>query len=70
MDGGERPVDADEAARLLDRVAGEVAVAPAPVERLVHAARRQRRRRDLLTVAGLVVLVVLVVLASFGALPR
>jgi hypothetical protein len=70
MDGDERLVDADEAARLLDRVADQVAVAPAPVERLVHAARRQRRRRDLLVTAELIVLVVLVVLASSGALPR
>jgi hypothetical protein len=38
-------VDRDDAARLLGRMAGEVPVAPAPVDRLVGAARRQRRRR-------------------------
>jgi len=35
----------DEAARLLDRVAGDVPVAPAPVRRVVDAGRRQRRRQ-------------------------
>ena len=40
----ERDVD-DEAARLLDRVAGDVPVAPAPVRRVVDAGRRQRRRQ-------------------------
>jgi type VI protein secretion system component VasF len=60
-------VDRDEdAARLLGRVAGEVPVAPAPVGRVVDAARRERRRR-LLTAAVVLLLVVLVLLALSGA---
>ena len=39
----ERDAD-DEAARLLDRVAGDVPVAAAPVRRVVDAGRRRRRR--------------------------
>jgi heme A synthase len=64
----ERDVD-EEAARLLDRVAGEVPVTPAPVGRLVDVARRQQRRRHLATLL-VVVLVLVVVLASLGALSR
>jgi hypothetical protein len=49
-------VDPDEeAARLLDRVAGQVPVAPPPLDLLVDAGRRRRRRR-LLTVATVVLL--------------
>jgi ferric-dicitrate binding protein FerR (iron transport regulator) len=57
----ERDVD-EEAARLLDRVAGEVPVAPAPVGRLLHAARRRRRRR-LLTAVAVVLAVAALLLA-------
>ena len=62
----DRDVD-EEAARLLDRVAGEVPVLPAPVSRLVDAARRQQRRRQLAALVA-VVLLVLAVLATLGAL--
>jgi len=63
-------VDGDEdAARLLSRVAGEVPVAPAPVGRVVDAARRQQRRR-LVTAAVLLLLAVLVLLVLSGALSR
>ena len=55
-------MDRDEAARLLGRMAGEVPVAPAPVDRLVDAARRQRRRQ-LWTAAVVVLLVVGALLA-------
>jgi hypothetical protein len=57
--------DDGEAARLLDRVAGEVLVPPAPVGRVVGAGRRQLRRR-LLTVATVAVLLLLVLLAFLG----
>jgi type VI protein secretion system component VasF len=63
-------VDRDEdAARLLDRMAGEVPVAPAPVGRVVDAARR-RRRRQLATATVVVLLAVLVLLALLGAFAR
>jgi hypothetical protein len=60
-----RPVDDDEAARLLGRVAGAVWVAPAPVHRLVDSARRARRRRRawLVLTAVLAVLLLLVLAA-------
>jgi hypothetical protein len=59
-----RPADVDrdeDAARLLDRVAGAVPVAPAPVGRVVDAARRQRRRQ--LMTAFVVLLLALLILA-------
>ena len=56
-------MDRDEdAARLLGRVAGEVPVAPAPVGRVLDAARR-RRRRQLLTAAVVLLLLALLTLA-------
>jgi hypothetical protein len=59
-------VDRDEdAARLLDRVAGEVPVAPAPVERVLDAARR-RRRRQLLTAAVVILLLALLTLRALA----
>ena len=54
----------EEAARLLDRLAGEVTVPPAPLTRMVDAARREQRRRHLLTIAVVGILVVLVLLAA------
>jgi ferric-dicitrate binding protein FerR (iron transport regulator) len=63
-------VDPDEeAARLLDRVADQVPVPPAPLDRLRDAGRRQRRRQ-LLTVAAVVLLALLVLLAATGAVAR
>jgi hypothetical protein len=63
-------VDPDEeAARLLDRVAGQVPVPPAPLDRLRDAGRRQRRRQ-LLTAAAVVLLIVVALLAATGALSR
>ena len=53
----------EEAARLLDRMAGEVPVAAAPVDRVVDAARRQRRRQ-LLTATAVVLFAVLVLLLA------
>jgi hypothetical protein len=54
------PVDGDDTARLLGRLAGEVPVAPAPVGRVVDAAR-QLRRRQLLIAAVLLLAVSLLV---------
>jgi hypothetical protein len=59
----------EEAARLLDRVADQVPVPPAPLDRLRDAGRRQRRRQ-LLMAAAVVLLTVLLLLAATGALSR
>jgi hypothetical protein len=59
----------EEAARLLDRIADLVRVAPAPLERVVDAGRR-RRRRLLLATAGAVLLTLVVLLAVAGAPTR
>ena len=53
----------DEAGRLLDRVAAEVPVPPAPVGRVLDTARR-RRRRQLATVAVVLLLVALLALRA------
>jgi hypothetical protein len=58
----ERDVD-EEAARLLDRVAGEVPVPPAPLAQLVGTAMRVRRRRQLVLVLAVVLLLVLALVA-------
>jgi hypothetical protein len=53
-------VDRDEdAARLLDRMADDVPVAPAPVGRVMDAARRRRRRQQLTAAAVLLLLALL-----------
>jgi hypothetical protein len=54
----ERDAD-EEAARLLDRVAGEVPVPPVPLAELVGTAVRARRRRQLLFVLAVVLLLIL-----------
>ena len=69
MDRCERVGPDDEAARLLDWVAGEVPVAPAPVARVMDAARR-RRRLQILTAAAAFLLTVLVLIALCGALSQ
>jgi hypothetical protein len=53
------PVDDADAARLLGRAADEVPVPPAPVSRLLDAARRQRRRQLLATAVLVLLLLVL-----------
>jgi hypothetical protein len=59
-------VDRDkDAARLLDRVAGEVPVTPAPVARVLDAVRR-RRRRQLLTAAAFLLLLALLTLRALS----
>ena len=50
-----------DAARLLDQVAAAVPVAPAPVGRVVGAARRRRRRQLLTAVAVVLLLLALAV---------
>ena len=67
MDPYERAVDGEQAARLLDRMAGEVPVRPAPLGRLVDAGRRRRRRQ---LVTALVVLGLLLLLLALAALSR
>ncbi len=59
----------EEAARLLDEMADQVRIAPAPVERLVGAGRRQRASA-LLTGPVVVLLALLVLLTASGALSR
>ena len=58
----ERDVD-EEAARLLDRMAGEVPVPPPRLAELVGTAVRVRRRRQVVLVLAVVLLLVLALIA-------
>ena len=58
MEPHESVTDGEEAARLLDRLAGQVPVRPAPVAKLVDDARR-RHRHQLLTAVAVLVLAAL-----------